>query len=133
MSNTLKYIVIAVIFGALAGAAGASLISSSASIPTGGSADYNRMQGATTIASVNVTTSTTEVLSANSGRRYAAVINNSDTDMSCNVGGDAVSAQGLILKKSGGAYEVLPENLFVGAIDCIHAGSGNKSATTIEF
>jgi len=85
-------------------------------------------------AAVNVTTATTAVLAANTSRKYALIVNDSDTVMYLAVGASAVLNQGIRLNPGGGSYEMSEKlgNLATGAINGIHGGSGNKVALPTE-
>lgn len=77
---------------------------------------------------VNVTTGSGEVLAANANRLYALLVNDSDTVIYIKLGAAAVANQGIRLNAYGGNYEMsaMLGNLYIGAINGIHAGSGNK-------
>jgi len=81
---------------------------------------------------VNVTTSSTTILSTNNDRRYALIVNDSDTTIYLALGGAAVLNQGIQLNANGGSYEINWTNLFRGQICGIHGGSGNKVVTKME-
>lgn len=83
---------------------------------------------------VNVTTTTGEVLAANSARKYAMLINDSDTTLYLKIGAAAVANQGIRLNANGGSYEISDRigNLFLDAINGIHAGTGNKVILIME-
>lgn len=70
---------------------------------------------------VTVDTSSTAVLSANSARRYALFINDSDTTMYLNLGGTAAANKGIRLNANGGNYEMTAGrgNVYQGAITVI--------------
>ena len=77
---------------------------------------------------VNVTTTTGAVLAANANRLYALLVNDSDTVIYIKLGAAAVANQGIRLNADGGSYEMsaMLGNLYTGAINGIHAGTGNK-------
>ena len=77
---------------------------------------------------VNVTTTTGAVLASNANRLYALLVNDSDTAIYIKLGAAAVANQGIRLNALGGNYEMsaMLGNLYTGAINGIHAGSGNK-------
>ena len=83
---------------------------------------------------VNVTTSSGAVLAANANRKYALLINDSDTTIYMKLGAAAVVNQGIRLNANGGSYEMstLFGNLYTGAIYGIHGGSGNKAILIVE-
>lgn len=80
---------------------------------------------------VSVLNSSTVALAANSNRKYALLVNDSDTDMYLALKDDAVVGEGIRLNKNGGWYEITATNLFTGAVNAICATTG-KNLTTIE-
>ena len=92
----------------------------------------NRLENSLTPNATNVTTASGEVMAANSARRYAIFTNDSDQVIYLSLGGTAVINKGIRLNANGGSYEIKGENLFVGSVKAIHAGSGNKVLTHIE-
>lgn len=80
----------------------------------------------------DVTTSSTPVLAANASRGYAAIVNDSDAVVYLALGAAAVANQGIRLNANGGSYEINWTNLFRGAINGIHLGTGNKRVTVVE-
>jgi len=87
---------------------------------------------ATTTASIGNTS--TLALAANANRRYALLMNNSDTDIYLTIGAAAVVGQGILLLSPAGAYEMSPKfgNLVSAAIYAVHGGTGNKSLLVTE-
>lgn len=83
---------------------------------------------------VNATTSSGEVLASNAARKYALLINDSDTVVYLKVGAAAVVSEGIRLNPNGGSFEIsaAPGNRATGAINAIHAGSGNKAVLVTE-
>lgn len=81
---------------------------------------------------VNVTTATTTILAANASRKYAVIVNDSDTVIYLKLAASAALNSGIRLNASGGFYEITPLNRYVGIITGIHGGSGNKVVTVIE-
>ena len=82
---------------------------------------------------VNATTTTGAALAANANRKYALIVNDSDTTVYLKISSNAVANQGIRLNASGGSYEMpIGQNLSTGAINCIHAGVGNKVITIAE-
>lgn len=73
----------------------------------------------------------TEAIAANSNRKYALLVNDSDTDMYLALGKAAVVGEGIRLNKKGGWYEITAINLFTGAVNAICATAG-KNLTTME-
>lgn len=82
-----------------------------------------------THATATITTTSSEALAVSSNRKYALLINDSDTPIYLNVGATAVANQGIRLNANGGAFELGPQfgNLAQLAINAIHAGTGNKT------
>jgi len=82
---------------------------------------------------VNVTTTTTEIMTANENRTYALFVNNSDATIWLALGDEAEANKGIPLYAHGDSYEMLHGvNLFKGQVNAIHAGSGNKVLCTVE-
>ena len=83
---------------------------------------------------VNVTTGTGEVLASNANRLYALLVNDSDTTIYIKLGVAAVANQGIRLNANGGNYEMsaMLGNLYTGAINGIHGGTGNKALLMTE-
>lgn len=72
---------------------------------------------------VSVALTNTPLLSANSARKDAILINNSPNDVYLSRGGTAVANQGIYLQPNGGVYEINTNNLFQGAISAIAVGA----------
>ena len=83
---------------------------------------------------VNVTTGTGAVLASNANRLYALLVNDSDTTIYIKLGVAAVANQGIRLNANGGNYEMsaMLGNLYTGAINGIHGGTGNKALLMTE-
>lgn len=97
-----------------------------------GANSFNRFTEVETSSSVTVASSTsTEILGKNTGRIYAAIVNDGDTDVYLSLGGTAVAGEGIRLNANGGTYEINPDNLFIGAVNGI-ATSSPSSVTIIE-
>lgn len=81
-----------------------------------------------------VTTASGAALAASGARRYALFVNDSDTTIYLMVGTTAVANQGIRLNPNGGSYEMSGElgNLNTGAINAIHAGTGNKVLLVLQ-
>ena len=77
---------------------------------------------------VTVTVASGVALAANTSRSHALLINDSDTPIYLMFGAAAVANQGVRLNAAGGSYEMssLLGNLYRGAINAIHGGTGNK-------
>ena len=110
---TKKLIILAGLLTAFAGAAGAAV-----QLPV----------VTLTHTAVSVTTSSAEIIAAQSTREYLIIVNISDTRIDCKVGAAAVAGEGIPLYPTGGSFEMSPgfSNLDTRAINCIHVGSGNK-------
>lgn len=83
---------------------------------------------------VNVTVASGLVLAANADRRYALLINDSDTPIYLALGVAAAVNQGIRLNAAGGSYEMSAPlgNLYTGAVYAIHGGAGNKVLLVTE-
>ena len=83
---------------------------------------------------VNATVVTGEVLAANTNRKYALIINDSDATVYIKIGAAAVLNQGIRLNAYGSSYELSHSNgnLNTGAINAIHGGAGNKALLVTE-
>lgn len=87
---------------------------------------------ATTNDGIDVTTSSTAILAANNARKYVAIVNDSDTTIYLAFGAAAVVNKGIRLNAAGGSLELTPPEMYRGAINGIHGGSGNKRVTVVE-
>ncbi len=85
-------------------------------------------------AAAAVATASTLGLAANANRRYAILVNDSDTTIYLGLGTAAVLNQGVRLNANGGSYEMSWElgNLYIGAIYAIHGGSATKNLLPTE-
>jgi len=82
---------------------------------------------------VSVADTSTTILSANDARKYALIVNDSDTVIYLALGAAAVVNSGIRLNANGGAYEINWTNLYKGAIYGIHAAAGLlKTVTVVE-
>ncbi len=100
-----------------------------------GTVDVNvgRFDTATTPAGgVDVGTTSTQVLAAKSNRKFAAIVNDSDTVIYLALGGTAVLNSGIRLNANGGSFEINATNLYRGVVSAIHGGVGNKRLTIVE-
>lgn len=81
-----------------------------------------------------VTNATGAALGANANRLYALLVNDSDTTIYLKLGVAAAANQGIRLSANGGSYEMSKKagNLYTGAINAIHAGSGSKALLVTE-
>jgi hypothetical protein len=78
------------------------------------------------------TTSSTQLVAANTSRKYLVLVNDSDEDIYLGVGAAAVVGSGVRLNKNGGSFEVNLLNLTTQAINSIHGGTGSKNVTIHE-
>ena len=85
-----------------------------------------------TPANGTVTTASTEIVATRPRRGYCSVQNDSDTVIYLALGYPAVVGSGIRLNANGGSYEINFTNLFTGAINAIHGGSGNKNVCIQE-
>ncbi len=96
--------------------------------------------GNNSLSTVNVGTSSTEVLAANSKRLHAVITNMSDTVIYISEGAAAEASKGIPLAPAdtytsgvGGRYATGENSvLFRGPINAIHGGSGNKAVAVKE-
>ena len=79
---------------------------------------------------VEVGTDSTEILAANANRKYALITNDGAETVYLSFGDDAVMHEGLPLGP-GVAYEILPGNLYTGAINGI-CESGGMNVCVVE-
>lgn len=80
---------------------------------------------------VAVGSSSTSVLVANTDRRFAILVNDSNEDIYIALGATAILNQGIRLNAAGGSLEINSTNLYTGAITAICA-SGSKNLTVCE-
>jgi len=84
-----------------------------------------------TDATVN-TTATTEIVPANSARKYLVIVNASDVIMYLAVGANAEKTKGIYLAANGGSFEMITANLSAEAVDAISASGSSKTVTVQE-
>jgi len=80
---------------------------------------------------VSIGNTSTLVLAANSGRRYAIFSNDSDEPIYLSLGAAAVLNTSLLLNDYGGLFEINSNNLFTGEVYAI-CSSGGKNLCVIE-
>lgn len=82
---------------------------------------------------VSVTTTTTQLLAANTNRLYVCLVNDSDEAIYIKFGVAAVLNEGIRLNANGGTYEMSKElgNLYTGSINAISV-SGSKNMLVTE-
>lgn len=83
---------------------------------------------------VNVTSTSGQLIATNVNRKYGLFINDSDTTIYIALGTAAVANQGIRLNGGGGSYEMSEKlgNVYTGAINAIHASTGNKVCLATE-
>ncbi len=94
-------------------------------------ADMNHKFTAGVRSKVTVGATSTKVMDARSGRKYATIVNDSNETMYLNLGGAAVSGEGIRLNASGGSLEIGGDSPFSGEIYAICA-SGGKSVALFD-
>jgi len=97
--------------------------------------EFKRLSEFTSVTNtaVGVADSSTTILSANANRKYALIVNDSDTVIYLALGAAAAVNSGIRLNAGGGAYEINWTNLYKGAIYGIHAVAGvTKTVTVVE-
>lgn len=87
---------------------------------------------ATTNTGIDIATTSTTILAANTTRRFVAIVNDSDTDIYLALGAAAVASAGIRLNANGGSLELLSADMYRGAINGIHAATGTKRVTVVE-
>lgn len=90
--------------------------------------------GAATHTEHAVATTTAASIAANANRKYLLLVNDSDTVIYLGLGTAAVLNKGIRLNALGGSYEMsfLLGNLFTGAVNAIHGGTGTKNLMMTE-
>lgn len=81
---------------------------------------------------VDVGTSSTPVLLARPGRKYAIFMNDSDTVIYLAFGEDASVGSGVRLASYGGFFEITWNNPIEAAVNAVHGGTGTKRLTVLE-
>jgi len=99
-----------------------------------GKLSVNGAYTAPTHSAATVTSTTGQALAANANRKYALLVNDSDTAIYIKLGAAAVANEGIRLNANGGSYEMsdLHGNLYTGAINAIHGSTGNKTLLVTE-
>jgi len=72
----------------------------------------------------------TAVLVANTNRKFAVFVNDSDTTIYLSLSGTAVMNEGIRLNATGGSYEINLTNLYLGVITAICAAAGKNLTVT---
>lgn len=81
----------------------------------------------------NVTTTSQLILAANDARKFAEFVNDSDQDIYITFESPAIANTGIRISSNGFAYEIDVDNLWLGDVFAIHAGSGNKKLLIREW
>ena len=106
-----------------------SLGLSSPKIASSDALNPNFIQTMSTVSFATVSTASTPILNASSGRVYAVFVNDGTVPIYLRLAsGSAVADSGIRLNASGGSYEINPANLYVGAISAVTA-SGSAVLT----
>lgn len=102
----------------------------------GGASDVNVLSGTVTHGTPDVASaSSTTILSANSGRIYALIVNDCNHNLYLSLGGTATKGSGIRLNAGGGAYEMNTDNMWLGAVSGIAStsdGTDTCNVTTVE-
>jgi len=80
---------------------------------------------------ISVGNTKTGVIAANSSRRFAIFVNDSDEDIYLSLGNNAAMNEGIRLNSSGGYFEINGTNLYTGSVTAI-CSSGTKNLTYTE-
>jgi len=102
-----------------------------ASAATSVTVTSGRKVSTATNTAVSVGAASTAILSANSTRLFAILVNDSDEEIYLALGDTAVMNEGIRLNASGGSFEINSNNLYTGAITAI-CTSGGKVLTVVE-
>jgi hypothetical protein len=75
-----------------------------------------------------------QVLAANSSRKYALIVNDSDTTIYLKLGSAAAVHEGIRINANGGYFEMgaAQGNLYTGAVNAVHDGVGDKTLLVTE-
>lgn len=79
---------------------------------------------------ISVGTSSTSVLSAAAGRKWASIVNDSDNVVYLSLGGTAVLNEGIRLNSNGGSFVISATNLYTGAVNAIATVAGSNVTIT---
>jgi len=97
--------------------------------------EFKRLSEFTSVTNtaISVGDTSTTILAANANRKYALIVNDSDTVIYLALGAAAIVNNGIRLNANGGAYVINWTNLYKGAINGIHAATGlTKNVTVVE-
>lgn len=75
-----------------------------------------------------------QLVATNTARAYLAIVNNSTQGVYLSLNKDkaAVVGRGIYLAANGGSFEILPDNLYLGAVTAI-AENGTASTSILEM
>lgn len=79
----------------------------------------NNIYNNTSIDTVTVTSTSTEMVASNTSRTYCALVNLGNKDVWMNIGADAVANKGVLIGRNGGFYELNQNALNTKAINGI--------------
>ena len=99
-------------------------------VDSAGASIFNGVSSATNT-KVSVGSTDTQVLAANSTRKFAVFVNDSDEAIYLSLSATAVINEGIRLNAAGGAYEINLMNLYTGEVSGI-CTSGTKNITVAE-
>lgn len=89
--------------------------------------------GTLTESNPTVTTSSTQTLAANASRKGGYLVNISDTDIYVSFGATATTSKQLVQANGGSIPFVISNQVYTGAINSIHAGSGTKTILAVQL
>lgn len=72
------------------------------------------------------------IVAGREGRRYLAIVNDSDTAVYLGIGQEAEVGRGIRLNAQGGSFEMTDDNLSEQGVWGIHSSTGAKSVTVQE-
>ena len=81
---------------------------------------------------VDVAITSTEVLAAQTKRKYCVIVNDSDTVIYLAIGAAAALNSGIRLNANGGVFELGPTDGETSAIYGIHGATGTKRVTVVS-
>lgn len=108
-------------------------VSSSGKIASAQQGGSNYIQKMNISKGVSVTTSSTQLLPASSGRVYAVFVNDSTNPVYLSLDGNAATMNsGIRLNASGGSYEINMLNQDVGIVNAIASGTSVVTVTASQ-
>lgn len=89
--------------------------------------DVNTFSGGVTEGVISCQTTSTQVVARNVHRQYLALVNtDASNSIDISLGNTATLGQGIRIGPNRSSYEINPENLFVGVVNCV---AQNATAT----